>query len=124
MLFKGSIRNQEPVVTAKIDENGELNFASQGNHSFVVDTGFTGDIAVPHALLPKLNLEFSGYTEFVLATYQRVELPVYRGWVKIKHKRMKVDVVAGDELLGMGLLERIGSQLIVDFTKAEVKLLG
>lgn len=39
-------------------------------------------------------------------------------------KRYKVKLVPGDELLGMGLLERIGSKLIVDFTKAEVKLLG
>jgi len=39
-------------------------------------------------------------------------------------KRYKVKLVPGDELLGMKFLEKIGSKLIVDFIKAEVKLLG
>ncbi len=37
---------------------------------------------------------------------------------------MKVEIVPGDELIGMKFLEKIGSKLIVDFDEAEVKLLG
>jgi hypothetical protein len=42
----------------------------------------------------------------------------------IDKKRRKVQIIPGDELIGMGLLEKIGSKLIVDFDRAEVKLMG
>ncbi|MGH7451665.1 MAG: hypothetical protein ACRENG_09995 [bacterium] len=89
-----------------------------------MDTGFTGDVVVPDALLPKLDLKFLNFTHFILATHKEIELPVFKRWVKVRTKRVKVEIVPGDELLGMGILERIGSKRIVDFDKAEVKLLG
>jgi predicted aspartyl protease len=124
ILFKGKIKKREPIITAQIDEKGNLNLSSKGQHRFIVDTGFTGDIAVPITLLPKLNLSFASYSRFVLATKKVIRVPVFRGWVYIKGKRLKVEIVPGDELLGMGLLEKIGSKLIVDFDHAEVKIIG
>ena len=95
-----------------------------GEYRFVVDTGFTGDVAVPPRLIPKLDQKFLGYDKFVLATKRVIDLPVFQGWVQVMGKRYKVKLVPGDELLGMKFLEKIGSKLIVDFIKAEVKLLG
>lgn len=123
-ICQGVIRNLEPIVTATIDENRDLNFLSAGTYRFVIDTGFTGDIAVPSALIPKLNLKFSGYSEFLLATHKNIKLPVFKGVVKVKNKRVKVDIVPGDELLGMGFLAAIGTKMIVDFKNATVKLIG
>ncbi|MDZ7360842.1 MAG: hypothetical protein ONB46_08965 [candidate division KSB1 bacterium] len=124
ILIKGVIRNRKPIVSVTIDQQGNLNFSSAGEYRFVVDTGFTGYIVVPYALLPKLNLKFLNFTHFTLATHRNIQLPVFKGWVKVRTKRVKVEIVPGDELIGMKFLERVGSKLIVDFTKAEVKLLG
>ncbi len=124
IIFKGEIKYQEPLVSATVDGSGNLKLSSNSTHRFIVDTGFAGDIAVPYTMLPKLNLKFLGYDKFVLATNKPIVLPVFEGWVKIKRKRVKVEIIPGDELIGMKFLEKAGSKLIVDFDKAEVKLLG
>ncbi len=124
IIFKGVIKYQEPLVSATVDGSGNLKLSSNSKHRFIVDTGFAGDIAVPYTMLPKLNLKFLGYDKFVLATNKPIVLPVFEGWVKIKRKRVKVEIIPGDELIGMKFLEKACSQLIVDFDKAEVKLLG
>jgi len=61
--------------------------------------------------------------KFVLATHKVINLPVFQGWFKVKGRRIKVHIIPGDELVGMGLLAKLGSKLIVDFAKAEVKLI-
>jgi predicted aspartyl protease len=111
-------------VSATVDESGNLKLSSDSKYRFVVDTGFAVDVAVPYAMLPRLNLNFLGYDKFVLATNKPIVLPVFEGWVKIKRQRVKVEIIPGDELLGMRFLEKAGSQLIVNFDEAEVKLFG
>jgi len=123
-LLEGTILNRAPIVSAVIDKAGNLNLVTNGDYGFVVDTGFTGDLAVPYNLIPKLNLKFIGYEEFGLATRRVIELPVYYGWVKVKSRRYKVKIIPGDELLGMNFLEKAASKLIVDFKKDAVKLFG
>jgi len=124
ILFKGAVQNRKPIVAVKIDEQGNLSFWPEGEHRFVVDTGFTGDFLVPRTILPKLKLKYLGYEKFVLATNKKVSLPIYQGWVKIKNKRTKVVVIPGAELIGMKFLEKVGSRLIGDYKKATVKLIG
>jgi len=111
------------VFTA-IEGSGNLKLSSSGVHRFLVDTGFAGDIAVPNTMLPRLNLKFLGYDRFILATQKPVVLPVFEGWVRILRKQIKVEVIPGDELIGMKFLERAGSELIFDFVHAQLKLLG
>jgi len=123
-ILKGKIAHWEPTVVALINKNGQLEISNKGKHSFVVDTGFAGDIAVPHTMLPRLNARFLGYNEFVLATQKRIRLPVFQGWVKVKAMQVEVEMIPGDELIGMKFLEKVGSQLIVDYKKATVKLIG
>jgi predicted aspartyl protease len=60
-IFKGEIKYQEPLVSATVDGNGNLKLSSHSRHSFIVDTGFAGDVAVPYTMLPQLNLKFLGY---------------------------------------------------------------
>lgn len=123
IIFKGIIRNQEPIVFATIDSEGNLIFSGKGEYHFVVDTGFTGDIAVPHKLIPKLNLTFLSYDRFELATKKVIDLPVFQGWAKIDKRRVKVEIIPGDEIVGMSFLEAFGSKLVVDFETKEVILL-
>lgn len=124
IILKGRIAHWEPTVFALIDKNGQLELSHKGEHRFVVDTGFAGDIAVPEILLSKMKVEFLGYNEFVLATKKRIRLPVFKGWIKIKAMRVQVEMIPGDELIGMKFLEKVGSRLIGDFKNATVKLIG
>lgn len=124
IILKGKIAHWEPTVLAMIDKNGQLELSHKGEHRFVVDTGFAGDIAVPKIMLAKLKVEFLGYNEFILATKKRIRLPVFQGWIKIKAMRVQVEMIPGDELIGMKFLEKVGSRLIVDFNNASVKLFG
>lgn len=67
--------------------------------------------------------QFIGFDEFVLATQKRIELPVFQGGVKIPQRLIKVEIIPGDELIGMKLLAKIGSKLIINFDRAAVKLI-
>ncbi len=123
-LLNGKITNREPLIAATIDKKGDLVLSSKGGeHSFVVDTGFTGDLAVPRSLLHKMKLKFLSYDKFELATKRVIDLPVFQGWVKVKNKRVKVEIIPGDELIGMGLLEAVSSKLILDWMKQEIRLI-
>lgn len=124
IIFKGTIKKRESIVSVMVDENGHIAFSPQGEYRCIIDTGFAGDIAVPYSMLPRLDHKFLGYDEFVLATNKRIQLPVFQGWVRVKKGKLKVEVIPGDELIGMKLLERIGSKLIVDFDKSNMKLIG
>jgi predicted aspartyl protease len=119
----GDITDNQPTVRAVV-KNGALVFSPRGDFKFIVDTGFTGDLLIPQLLVKKLNLELIAYNTFQLATEQLVTLPVYRGNVVIGKAALEVEMVPGDALIGMALMQRIGSQLTLNFKTRTVVLKG
>ena len=95
-----------------------------GKLEFIVDTGFTGDMLIPRPLVNLLILDLLSYDTFELATEQLIELPVFRGNVVIGKTTLEVEMVPGDALIGMSLMQAIGSQLLFDFDKGQVLLRG
>jgi len=87
-----------------------------------VDTGFTGDILFPAELTEKLDLKFVSYDSFQLAADQTIALPVYRGQIMLARAMLEVEMMPGDALIGMSLLQAIGSRLILDFDRARFEL--
>lgn len=119
-ILKGRIINFEPVIGAAIYE-GRL---ALGEEDFIltVDTGFSGAIALPQSILEKMDLEFTGYDVFSLATGQIVELPVFTGQVLIGGRVFETWFIPGEYLVGMEFLSTIAKQLSLDFERASVEI--
>ncbi len=117
MTVRGLIKDQAPVLTGRVDRRGKLCLGGRGPHRFIVDTGFTGAVAVPEEMLSSLNVEHIGYDTFMLATGQEVELPVFLGEVKIGHRRVQTWFIAGDHLIGMEFLGVAFSLFQIDFRR-------
>ena len=98
--FKAAVR-----VTL-IDERGLLH----GTEVFV-DTGFDGDLSLPHAVLHDAGASFLEETIAQLADGHSVAFAVYAVLVEWSGTRRRVEAFAtsGDPVLGMRLLE--GSEL-------------
>lgn len=81
---------------------------------FVVDTGFTGALALPHALVDSLSLPFAGEAVAVLADGSAVEARVHRARI-MWHGRMRtarVITTEGGPLVGMSFMR--GGKLFID----------
>ena len=72
----------------------------------ILDTGFTGHLTLPEAVIEELNLPSQGVREAVLADGSRVALEVYRARVLWDDAPRDVQVLtSGSEaLVGMSLL--------------------
>src|SRR5689334_10488641 len=72
----------------------------------IVDTGFTGSLSLPQALIDELDLAPIGTVEVELADSTDVSLPSYRATIEWQGYLVDLDVIAtGDRpLLGLELL--------------------
>jgi clan AA aspartic protease len=72
----------------------------------VIDTGFTGFLTLPPALITVLGLSWRGYASAVLGDGSLQQFDVYAATVIWDgHPRMvEIDAAATDPLVGMGLL--------------------
>lgn len=70
-----------------------------------------------------MRVELVFYDTFQLATGEIVDLPVFLGKVIIENYEVETWFIPGDYLLGMEFLASIGSLLLFDFEKEEVRLL-
>ena len=80
----------------------------------VVDTGFTGYLAIPADAAASLGLPERGSETFMLADGSEAVLPVYRGEVLWHGKGLRIPIgqADGGVLIGMSLLR--GSRLTVE----------
>jgi len=73
----------------------------------VIDTGFTGDLTVPKAVIEELGFGLRGIQEVVLGDGSTQFFEMYVGSViwDGQMKRVEVNAAETDALIGMGLLE-------------------
>lgn len=74
----GTIKDRHPVVHAAVSRTGEL-VLGVGPIPLVVDTGFTGDIALPGSILRHLKRDFMGYAPYQLADGSHKDMPQWLG---------------------------------------------
>lgn len=117
MTIRGVIRDQAPVIAGRVDHSGKLCLGGRGPQRFIVDTGFTGAVAVPEEMLSLLDVEHIGYDTFTLATGRDVELPVFLGEVRIGRRRVQTWFIVGDHLIGMEFLGVAFSLFQIDFRR-------
>lgn len=93
----------EAIVSVEVqDADGHL-------HQFqcVLDTGFDGDIALPSAVIHRLELAFAGPSDTVFLSGYSAPLPVYEGTASWHGQPIQVAVLETEResVLGMALLE-------------------
>ncbi len=122
MTLRGRIVGAAPVIYGRA-RNGRLHLGSHGEVPFVIDTGFTGTLAVPQSIARRLRAEFVAVDTYALAAGHEAELPMYIGAVRMGAHRVDTWFVVGDALLGMEFLEQVCSGLHMDLDANIVELL-
>ncbi len=88
-----------------------------------IDTGFTGDLVVPRAMLDAVGIEPCGSVDAILADGSQVELPTFACSVDWFGVRRELEVVSNDgefPLLGVGLL--LGTQLAINYGSRDLSI--
>jgi len=123
ILIEGNITGRTPYLHARLEDR-LLVLGNSGPISLVVDTGFTGSVALQQKLIDQMGLRVAAETTFLLANGQKVLLPVYLGQVRLGENSLDTWFVPGENLLGMELLAQLGRELILKFSEDRVALLG
>ena len=109
-MFSGRVSEElDPLVTIEIG-NGQRNFRPV---EVVVDTGFTGELALPSELIQSLGLDYIDDVRVVLADRLERWFGAYDAVVSWHEEPISAIVldIDSEPLMGMGLL--LGSRLTV-----------
>ena len=100
-MIVGLFRDEHPRVTVKLIGTG-----TSLDISFIVDTGFAGDIKVSPSTVAKLGLEFICPQVRRLADGQEVSYSLHTAVIDWSGGPREVEVLAmdGDDLIGTGLI--------------------
>ena len=103
----GHIVNAEPRLPSR--RIGKRLHLGEGRHDYLIlDSGFTGSVAIPEEWADRLDLRYAGIQTFALANGQIVEFPTYLGSIRFGQAEGLFEViVTGEALLGMEFLQRL-----------------
>lgn len=102
-MIIGIIANHRPIIRCIVrGPNGQ-----ETEIETVLDTGFTGFLTLPPAIVAALNLPFANAMPARLADGSRIMLSVHTVWITWDGVERDIDALAmGNEpLIGMSLLE-------------------
>ena len=115
-MISGIVTNRRATVTLPFRlPNGAII-----RIEFVIDTGFTGYLAIPPEAVALMNLPFRLDVPANLADNSEVLLPIHRGTIIWDGEERDVLVVATGQrpLLGTALLDE--QELVIQFTEGEL----
>ena len=87
-----------------------------------VDTGFTGDLAVPRRILRRLHLVRAGLTTYRLADGSAMRMQEWIGRVMVGGREYEAVLMEGEALLGMEFMRRVGRSLFLNMLTDRVRL--
>jgi predicted aspartyl protease len=120
----GEIVDAEPRLPVQIVKK-RLALGRGKRNYMVIDSGFTGSVAIPEEWGERLDLSYAGIQSFALANGQAVEFPTYLGVVRVGQKEALFEfIVTGEALLGMEFFERLGARLVIDCKTRKVLIEG
>ena len=91
----------------------------------ILDSGFTGSIAISEQWANRLDLRYAGIQPFELANGQIMEFPTYLGFVRLGRVEALFEfIVTGETLLGMEFFERLGARIVMDCGGGKVQVDG
>lgn len=119
-MIKGTfVQNDKPMVEATIAWGQAVQ-----TPYFVLDTGFTGDLAVTPEVAKELGLNEDGVTEMRTAANQIMLFPSATALASMEGKTIYVTVIIkkGLPLLGISFLEKFKYKVTVDCNHKTVEL--
>jgi len=120
----GSIVDAEPRLPSRV-AGKRLILDGRGREYVILDSGFTGSIAISEEWANRLELRYAGIQPFELANGQIVELPTYLGFVRIGRVETLFEfIITGETLLGMEFFERLGARIVMDCRGGKVQVDG
>lgn len=92
--------------------------------TFVLDTGFTGDLQVDYGIAKELNLTVTGIIQTKIADGKIVRMPVAIALASMEGIKNYVQVLIseGSPLLGISFLAKFSYKIIVDCKYEDVVL--
>lgn len=122
-VLTGQIRDGEAWIAGHI-QRGTLVLAPPAELRLVVDTGFTGTLALPSIALRRIRLQALGTEWYSLANGQEVDSAVYAGRVRVGRRIHEVEMVSfgSEALIGMELLQRLGDEVRLQFRTARIEV--
>ena len=103
MILGNVNANREAIIQiAIVGDNKQLKSIRA-----VIDTGFTGDLTLPKAIIDELNLTIQGIQEVILGDGSLQDFEMYAGSIVWdgQMRRVEINAAETDSLVGMGLLE-------------------
>ena len=73
----------------------------------ILDTGFSGQVVLPHSVRPLGQFELIGVTNYELASGEVIRVELFKAAIRLGRRRLSVDASFTDSNVGM-----IGMQLI------------
>lgn len=120
----GKIVDAEPRLPSRIAAK-RLIFDGKGREHMILDSGFTGSIAISEEWANRLDLRYAGIQPFELANGQIVEFPTYLGIVRLGGVGGLFEfVVTGETLLGMEFFQRLRARIVLDCRGGKVQVDG
>jgi predicted aspartyl protease len=120
----GRIVDAEPRLPSRI-AGKRLILDGRGREQVILDTGFTGSVAISEEWANRLELRYAGIQPFELATGQIVEFPTYLGFVRLGRVETLFEfIVTGETLLGMEFFERLKARIVMDCKGGKVRIAG
>lgn len=120
----GRIVDAEPRLPSRI-AGKRLILDGKGRAHMILDSGFTGSVAIPEEWANRLDLRYAGIQPFELANGQIVEFPTYLGFVRFGRVEALFEfIVTGETLLGMEFFERLRARIVMDCRGGRVQAEG
>ena len=120
----GRIVDAEPRLPSRIIGK-RLQLEEKSRGYLVLDSGFTGSVAIPEEWADRPDLRYAGVQTFALANGQIVEFPTYLGIVRFGQAEGIFEViVTGEALLGMEFLQRLKARAVIDCKARTVSISG
>ena len=94
----GKIIDSEPRLSTRIVRK-RLTLGRGARDHLVVDSGFTGSVAIPEEWGERLDLSYAGIQSFALANGQTVEFPTYLGLVRVGQMEALFEFIVTGEAL-------------------------
>jgi len=120
----GRIVDAEPRLRSRI-AGKRLILDGKGREHMILDSGFTGSIAISEEWANRLDLRYAGIQPFELANGQIVEFPTYLGIVRLVRVEALFEfIVTGETLLGMEFFDRLRAKIVMDCRDGKVQVEG
>ena len=120
----GRIVDAEPRLASRI-AGKRLILDGKGREHMILDSGFTGSIAISEEWANRLELRYAGIQPFELATGQIVEFPTYLGFVRLGRVEALFEfIVTGETLLVMEFFERLRARIVMDCRGGTIRIEG